>query len=332
MMALEWRLFGTYRLMLAMLVVTSHSSNFLPAWVMPLALGNVGVFSFFVLSGFVISEACDRVYRGATGRFLLNRFLRLYPTYWAACALAVAIYLHIGQVELSFVPKAVFANLGIVFVPPDTFLWISVIWAVGIEIRYYIVTAIVSWLAVRFPARSGLVYGFAGFAALALYSYTSANDFSILATFRHAPFFVLGASVYFTVTQRSRRAAALAGMAALLSLHSYWVYNAMGPTDLVPSTAIFAGIIALLLVLASHSTGSRRVVATDRFFGDFSYPLYLVHFPTVALVAAMAGGRSSKYYFAVVLASLAASSLLIFGVERPLMKARDIVRRRRLYA
>ena len=329
---IKWRLLGTYRLMLAMLVVTSHSSDFLPAWVMPLALGNVGVFGFFVLSGFVISEACDRVYRGAAQRFLLNRFLRLYPTYWAACGLAVAIYLYIGHEELSFAPKTILANLGIVYAPPGTFFWISVIWAVGIEIRYYFIAATVSWLAARFPARAGMTYGLAGIVALALYGYTWANDFSVLATFRHAPFFVLGACAYFIVGRGCRKATALAGVAALLSLHSYWDYNAAGPTDLVSSTAIFFFVVAILLALTTTTAGSGRLISADKFFGDFTYPLYLVHFPIVALVATMAEGRSAQLYFSVVLASLAASTLLIFAVERPLMKLRDLVRRRRLYA
>jgi peptidoglycan/LPS O-acetylase OafA/YrhL len=328
---LEWRLLGTYRLILAMLVVTSHSSDFLPAWVMPLALGNAGVFGFFVLSGFVISEACDRVYRGEAQRFLLNRFLRLYPTYWAACGLAVAIYLYIGHAELSFAPNIILANLGIVYAPPGTFLWISVIWAVGIEIRYYLIAAAVSWLASRFPARDGMTYGIAGIVALALYGYTWANDFGVLATFRHAPFFVLGASAYFAVARGSRKATALLCAAALLSLHSYWDYNAAGPTDLVPSTAIFVVVVAILLALTAFEADSGRLISVDKFLGDFTYPLYLVHFPIVALVATMAEGRSANLYFSVVLASLAASALLIFAVERPLMKLRDLVRRRRLY-
>lgn len=51
-----YRLFGAYRLALAVMVLLSHSPGFLPDWIARLSLGNVGVFSFFVLSGFVISH------------------------------------------------------------------------------------------------------------------------------------------------------------------------------------------------------------------------------------------------------------------------------------
>lgn len=327
----DWYLFGTYRLILAMLVVTSHSSDFLPAWVMPLALGNAGVFGFFVLSGFVISEACDRFYAGAPQRFLLNRFLRLYPTYWAACALAFAIYWYIDHPQLNTSPIDLLSNLGIVYVPPGTFLWISVIWAVGIEIRYYLAAAAVSWLAAYLPRHASVVYGLGGLAALGLYIFTCLNGFGILATFRHAPFFVLGASAYFALSRRSRGAAALGAIAALMSIHSYWVYNAQGPTNLLPSTVIFGLVVTMLLGLAAAATKSRRMVAVDKFFGDFTYPLYLVHFPIVALVTSMAEGRSAKYYLVIVIASLVTSAVLIRSVERPLLQLRDHVRRRRLY-
>ncbi|MDX1429000.1 MAG: hypothetical protein R3282_01880, partial [Rhodothermales bacterium] len=75
-----YRLFGGYRLSLATMVLLSHSPGFLPAWMIDLSLGNVGVFSFFVLSGFVIAEALDVFYRGNVRGFAINRFLKIYPT------------------------------------------------------------------------------------------------------------------------------------------------------------------------------------------------------------------------------------------------------------
>jgi peptidoglycan/LPS O-acetylase OafA/YrhL len=88
-----YRLLGTYRALLALLVLLSHSNMWLPEWVRPLALGNVGVFLFFILSGFVIAEALDIFYPGKPQRFLLNRFLPIYPTYWSACVVAIVIYI-----------------------------------------------------------------------------------------------------------------------------------------------------------------------------------------------------------------------------------------------
>src|SRR6185436_6192013 len=107
----DYRFFGGYRLLLAWLVLTSHASAHLPAWIASLSLGNVGVFAFFVLSGFVIAEACDRFYPGAPQRFFINRLLRIYPTYWISCAIALGIYLTLGHQELRLEAVQVMSNL-----------------------------------------------------------------------------------------------------------------------------------------------------------------------------------------------------------------------------
>lgn len=52
-----YRFLGSYRFLLALLVLTSHASGFLGTTVASLQLGNVGVFLFFVVSGAVICEA-----------------------------------------------------------------------------------------------------------------------------------------------------------------------------------------------------------------------------------------------------------------------------------
>lgn len=162
----NYRLFGAYRLFLAWLVLTSHANAYLPGWVGQLALGNIGVFSFFVLSGFVIVEACDRFYRGAPHRFFLNRFLRIYPTYWGACVLAVAVYLALGHQDLSGSLVQVVANLSIVYSPPGVFMWISIVWAVAIELRFYLIAGLVMGLAQRKPGIAVPVLGAAGCTAL----------------------------------------------------------------------------------------------------------------------------------------------------------------------
>lgn len=326
----DWRLFGIYRLVLALLVLTSHSNMFLPTWVAPLALGNVGVFCFFVLSGFVISEACERFYRGAPHRFLANRILRLYPTYWAACAVAVGLYLYLDDPRLVFTSATIVPNLGIIYVPPGIFLWVSVIWAVGIELRYYLVAALVSFVAHRFSAHARLVYGIAGVGALAVYGISYLSDFGLLGTFKHAPFFVFGAATYFSIAGRTMKATVLMWCAALLSVHSYWIYNAVGPTDLASSTALYIGVALILVLLAKASVSSRKLVKLDKLFGDFTYPLYLVHLPIVTFIDTLAPSKSSKYYLVVLIVSFSMSGLLILLIEHPLLKLRDMIRCRRL--
>jgi peptidoglycan/LPS O-acetylase OafA/YrhL len=326
--ATDYRFFGGYRLFLAWLVMTSHSSNHLPDWVVPLALGNVGVFAFFVLSGFVIAEACDRFYAGAPQRFLANRLLRIYPTYWVACLLALAVYVPLGHPELRLDAASIAGNLAILHAQPGTFFWLSLIWAVGIELRFYFVAAAMlaaqAWL--RLPARA--VFAAAALVALALYAVTVASDYTRLATFRHAPYFMLGMAGYYAITRASVAGAVLAAISAPVAVHAYYTYNLPGSAPLL-TTVLFILALAAMGGLA-YARVSPPTARVDKVLGDLTYPLYLVHWPMVYFVDTKLPGHGLAGYAAISLASfLAAAAILL--LEQPITRLRDRVRRKRLY-
>jgi peptidoglycan/LPS O-acetylase OafA/YrhL len=254
--------------------------------------------------------------------------LRIYPTYWAACLIALAIYLPFGHPELELDAPSVAANLSILFAPQGTFFWVSLIWAVGIELRFYFIAALMEF-AHLLVKRRALVHAVFWAGALALYLVTVASDYGRLATFRHAPYFMLGMSLYYFAAYRTWRAA-LAAIAALpFAIHAYWIYNAPGPTDLLLSTLLFVVMLATMLALSFASTAA-RIVRADKALGDLTYPLYLVHWPVVWLVGQLLPGAGAEGYGAVALASVAAAALVLL-LEQPLMRLRDRVRGRRLY-
>src|ERR1700760_1525893 len=90
----QYRCFGGFRLLLAVFVMVQHfGADLAPA---PLAIvlapympGGVAVLVFFALSGFVISEAIDAVYRDRAVPFLTNRLLRILPHFLLAVALSM---------------------------------------------------------------------------------------------------------------------------------------------------------------------------------------------------------------------------------------------------
>jgi peptidoglycan/LPS O-acetylase OafA/YrhL len=74
---------GLIRFLLAMAVVAAHSA---PVLGLTLVGGKIAVQSFFVISGFYISLILNEKYPAGTRGTLLfygNRFLRIYPIYWA---------------------------------------------------------------------------------------------------------------------------------------------------------------------------------------------------------------------------------------------------------
>lgn len=334
-----YRLLGSYRALLALLVVISHTNNYLAAWVLPLALGNVGVFSFFVLSGFVIAEACDIFYPGAPHRFLFNRFLRLYPTYWGACGIAIVIYIALSHPEFNAGTATVSANLSIVLaeaLPSSELRWISVIWAVSIELRFYFVAALIDY-ADRLANRrrllkAGQLIGAAGAGFLVLYIYVWSTGLAQHAVLRHVPFFVLGFAYYRWLCYRGIGSLLIGLAAMLMTFHSYVAYNSPSPTtDVMFTTFVFASSVVLLGGVALVPKVPKRWEYFDKRLGDLTYSLYLVHWPIVYAV-----GRSSIEGFAgfmlVLVASVMLSVLLVFTVEKPILRWRDTIRRVRLYS
>lgn len=79
---------GLVRVTLALAVLLSH----LPMLEFKILNGALAVQSFFIISGFYMALVLDGKYRDA-GLFYSNRLLRLFPTYFAMCAIsALAVF------------------------------------------------------------------------------------------------------------------------------------------------------------------------------------------------------------------------------------------------
>lgn len=81
---------GILRVILAITVVIAHSDPFL-GLKFPGAL--VAVEAFYIISGFYMTMILNRKYvgKGSYFLFLSNRFLRIYPIYWAILLLTIAV-------------------------------------------------------------------------------------------------------------------------------------------------------------------------------------------------------------------------------------------------
>ena len=77
----------------ALLDVT-HGDLRNPATSVAWAIGNIGVYVFFVISGFIMVHVCwdDFGRRGAATNFLRKRIIRIVPLYWLATIAALAFH------------------------------------------------------------------------------------------------------------------------------------------------------------------------------------------------------------------------------------------------
>ncbi len=79
---------GLIRVLLALSVVFDHSVPFVLTGTRFVG-GLTAVEAFFLISGFYMALVLEGKYEGRKRVFYRNRFLRIYPTYWAAMAVAV---------------------------------------------------------------------------------------------------------------------------------------------------------------------------------------------------------------------------------------------------
>ncbi|MDO6445293.1 acyltransferase [Colwellia sp. 1_MG-2023] len=95
----------------------------------------MGINFFFIISGFVIFMS---VKDGSAKKFVISRFVRLFPTYWAALILTSLITVYWGGVGFSITWPQFFANTTMIneafnYKPID-----GAYWTLFIELKFYI--------------------------------------------------------------------------------------------------------------------------------------------------------------------------------------------------
>jgi len=90
----------------ALFVVFFHYTTHTPYAVSFLELGVTGVDLFFIISGFVIFMSINKV--SSAKEFIINRFSRLYPTYWTVVTFTTVLCLVVSQYQTVAEPISLF--------------------------------------------------------------------------------------------------------------------------------------------------------------------------------------------------------------------------------
>jgi peptidoglycan/LPS O-acetylase OafA/YrhL len=293
---------GAWRLVLAWLVVANHTSG-LADISSHLEIGKVAVATFFFISGFLMPLTFDTHYRAygtiaGTRKFYLNRFLRIYPIYWASLAvtlLAVLVYgpklmEHATTVEDLSSPRTYLSNVLLLGLN-QTRLWGGDFrfnppaWTLDVELQYYLLVPLLLLLIVKSPRTVSAVL--AALAALSIYLFFRPVglldvDRSLLAW---SFFFLLGIMFYLSPQLQSLALhKTLLGIAIAALLFIAW-YSPHQNVAIICVTLACMIVSAHLLVLQQN----RRFGSWDRLLGDLSYPTYILHWICVQLIARWLG-------------------------------------------
>lgn len=330
-------MFGIYRTILASLVVLQHFAGIRN-------VGSLSVTAFFCLSGFLMTLLVTGPYRGRIGDFAINRFLRLFPAYWATMAFVTTLFLlgvpgvrkamglpHSWEDWLLDIFYVNFAGERPVLIPTG--------WAVTNEIVMYALIAFgisrnrvfsIIWLAVSFVY---FVWAVKFSPGGAYYTH-----FSVMAA--SLPF-ALGAVLFHfrDVIVSPRWLTLVGGIVAALCLYllgrgwipykevfdgylTYWNLRIL----FIISNAVL--ILGLYQIAKQAPSSLRRF---DDLVGRVSYPMYLNHYGAAMCAALiMSSEKGAQFGIAVWVISLILSILTAWLVDAPVERLRTRVREGKL--
>ncbi|WP_286234277.1 acyltransferase family protein [Thalassotalea sediminis] len=240
----------------------------------------MGINFFFVISGFVIFMS---VADGSVKKFLISRFVRLYPAYWAALILTSIVTVYFGGAVFSvtwpqFWANATMVNEAMNYKPID-----GAYWTLYIELKFYLFMLII--LAV------GAMKHFQHLMALvlvastgALYFPWAANINMFTAMFPHWSGYFAAGCIFYLV----RRDGVNLYRALLMALAYFYIIKQstlfgdlmsqwFGITfDSTIIALINSAFFALFMVTSLFKENPLRK-AWCYYLGILTYPIYLVH-------------------------------------------------------
>lgn len=243
------------------------------------ASGLIGVWIFFVVSGFIMVHTTGRKFGKprVAGRFAQHRIIRIVPLYWLFTLAQIALMVLLHQ---EFGPREIIGSFA--FIPylneagkPRPLLGQG--WTLDYEMLFYAVFAI----SLLMRRRLGLWFSFGSLALLASLHYVvrpSSTGFSP-ATWCDPIVLLFGAGMALgLIRERLSISARPWSFAAASCLPLAAVVAVLGTPFTAAAPVISAGfcVLAVAAVVLSQDSGSRIAGFFAR-FGDSSYSTYLIH-------------------------------------------------------
>lgn len=332
---------GPIRLFLALSVVMGHTGGTI--------LGFHGIYpfpavnAFFVISGFYMTLVLNEKYDPShNSLFFVNRIIRLFPTYFIGLALVLIVSAVLPAANMWQKPNEAFSliyvvamNLFIfgqdliyVFCIPDGELCVDPMaasldppaWSIAVELMFYAIAPFLLRSINKTAAFAAV--GIAYLLTLTVWEAdilqfwkSSVLPNATIATLRYyffpssIMFFGLGAlSYHIHKLARGRDFKRAFGysliflVVALIKPEAYLTWK---------RTLLFALSLPIIFELTKKST-------IDRFVGEFSYPVYILHFPILAVLYRYWTGDRQWFTLTAVLTTLGVAAIVFLMVERPI--------------
>jgi peptidoglycan/LPS O-acetylase OafA/YrhL len=279
---------GMLRFILAAMVVVSHLTS--------LNIVRPAVLLFFMLSGYWVSRLLAG-WQASVPAFYISRTLRVWPLYAVVTVLAWLLHAHAEAVR----PESLWSALTLLGLAARAGDVIGVSWSLDIELQFYLAIPLITLAAQRLQPLAVLALAVAAFGlGIALFAAHVPTLLFYLPAFTAAMTMVPALSgLLFKAQFTDSLAQNLGQMAWILLLAPFVAWNINQPSD-----------------------------RFDRWLGDLSYPLYLVHLPVVRMLAEVMPVTGAGGKLVAVVAVLVVSIAMFMGVDRPLEARRQRLWRR----
>jgi len=286
---------GYLRFLLALTVTIYH------LWTLKV-LGGVAVFGFFCISGFVITKIINEVY-GNTWKgklyFLINRILRIYPTYYLCLAIGFFCIWLTGDHHLQFSRLMVFPRNWHEWLP-QIFIFgtagnplfpVAVLpssWSLNVELVYYLVMGIligtsirrcITWCVVSMGISGYLVWNHYQFNYHYYTVYGSSFCFAFGALLYH-----LKGRIPETMLLPKPVALTFASILAFIPISLGRDFSIGGAGSENYYIYLYEVLPIFLYVIVSLDT-YQKPNKLEQLAADISYPMFLLHMPIGEVVA-----------------------------------------------
>jgi peptidoglycan/LPS O-acetylase OafA/YrhL len=318
------------RFVAAMAVVLYHFTAMDRVWdqraetVFPVQLasyGWLGVYLFFLISGFVI---CMSSWGRGVGGFLLSRATRLYPAYWLSVVAIALVLAALPSVDRPVSLGDTLVNLTMFQDGVGAHPVAQVYWTLWAELRFYLVFSLLVWWGLSYRRVVGFCVTWLGAATVARAVVPDGSLVHIVLLTDYAPLFTAGIAFYLMYRFRPTLVTwGLVGASFALALPAalYRTSLEAHPGEVVPRLPTVVIMATCFLLIAAVALGRLHWVRGRWLVvvGATTYPLYLLHLDLGgALLQWWRGSMPPVVLVALVIALMIGLAWLVHRfVERP---------------
>jgi peptidoglycan/LPS O-acetylase OafA/YrhL len=239
--------------------------------------GTLGVYLFFIISGFVILMTAAN---GSLKDFAISRIVRLYPAFWVCCTITFMVTLAIGEPWFSVSIPQYLVNMTMLNSLFSIKAVDSVYWTLFAELKFYGLVALVLLVRRINQAQIFLIFWLVASIVLGIHPIWKLGGMLII---EYSSFFIAGATYYLIWSKGlSMTRVAIIATSWLMSVSQSLKELREFKTDYHASinNHVVIGIVtAFFIVMLLVSLRRTGVIGRTRWLlvGGITYPLYLLH-------------------------------------------------------